>query len=391
MARKNDALAHIYFIEIPDHLGDKAGELPLDTSRKLPVEYPPGSDPGDQSSLTWEMIISAMLKILAYDPDHEDTDYYRRFILKAKPELVNELTETGVMKAKNSDFAIAEEIFLALRGLIPSNPLPILNLALLYEQAAESEQEESTRRQQREERAIACYREVLEHDEAPPEASFNAGFFYLRRSDHERALQLFERYLDETYEGDESEDIEVGEDSEDSDEEHNQTQERRAQAQKIVEEIRTRELDDTLFKEAFDFVKLGREDDAIDRIQRFIEKHPDVWNAWFVLGWAQRRKSLYTEGRASFEKAIELGGGNPDTLNELAICLMESGDLSESLNRLQEALSVEPENTKVMSNIGIVLLKQGDPNSALQFFHSVLEYDPNDPVALEYLKQLEEG
>ncbi|MFP4643505.1 MAG: tetratricopeptide repeat protein [Spirochaetales bacterium] len=385
MSRQTDALANIYFIEIPDHLADKAGELPLDTSRKLPVEYPPDGDPRDRSSLTWEMIISGMLKILAYHPDHEDADYYRRFITKAKPELIDELTETGVMKAKNSDFAIAEEIFLALRGLVPGNPLPILNLALLYEQAAESEQEESTRRRQREERAIACYREVLEHDEAPPEASFNAGFFYLRRSDHERALQLFERYLDETREGDETEDVE------DADDEHYQTQERRAQAQKIVEEIRARELDDTLFKEAFDFVKLGREDDAIERIQRFIEKHPDVWNAWFILGWAQRRKSLYTEGRISFEKAIELGGGNPDTLNELAICLMETGNLSESLDRLKEALSVEPENTKVMSNIGIVLLKQGDPENALRFFHSVLEYDPNDPVALEYLKQLEEG
>ncbi len=384
MSRKSDALANIYYIEIPDHLSESAGEIPLDTGKKLPVEYPSGADPRDQSSLSWEMIIAGMLKILAYEPEHEDADYYRRFIVKAKPDLVNELTETGVLKAKNSDFAIAEEIFLALRGLLPGSPLPILNLALLYDQAAETEPEESTRRRQREERAVTCYREVLEHDEAPAEASFNAGFFYLRRSNHERALQLFERYLDETGNADESEDIEEG------DAEQTQIQERRAQAKKIVDEIRSRELDDTLFKEAFDFVKLGREDDAIERIQRFIEKHPDVWNAWFILGWAQRRKALYTEGRASFEKAIELGGGNPDTLNELAICLMESGELSESLSRLQEALSVEPENTKVMSNIGIVLLKQGAPSSALRFFHSVLEYDPNDPVALEYLKQLEE-
>ncbi len=391
MSRENDALANIYYIEVPDHLSEAAGDIPLDTGKKLPVEYPPDADPRDQSALSWEMIIAGMLKILAYDPDHEDADYYRRFIAKAKPDLVNELTETGVMKAKNSDFAIAEEIFLALRGLLPGNPLPILNLALLYEQAADAEPEESERRRQREDRAITCYREVLEHDEAPAEASFNAGFFYLRRSNHERARELFERYLEETSEQDESEEQNESEDIEDSEEEQSQVQERRTQARKIVDEIRSRELDDTLFKEAFDFVKLGREDDAIERIQQFIEKHPDVWNAWFILGWAQRRKSLYTEGRASFEKAIELGGGNPDTLNELAICLMESGDLSESLSRLQEALSIEPENTKVMSNMGIVLLKQGDPSSALRFFHSVLEYDPQDPVALEYLKQLEEG
>lgn len=372
MSKQKSALNNIYYIELPEGFSRDMGEVRIDPSKKLPVEYPPGTNPADQSSLSWEMIISGMLKVLAYEPNHEDADYYRNFVLQAKPDIVSELTETGVLKARNGDFAIAEEIFLALSGLLPGNPLPTLNLALMYEQAADAAAEGSDRAQESEQRAYTCYQEVLTSDEAPPEASFNAGFFFLRRSNHERARQLFERFLSETENNEEDE------------------AERRGEARKIIEEINARNLDDTQFKEAFDFIKLGREDDAIDRINRFLERHPDVWNAWFLLGWARRRKGLYTEGREAFEKVMELGGTNADTLNELAICLMETGDLAESLIRLREALAIEPENTKVMSNIGIVLLKQGDPAEAVPFFHAVLEYDPEDPVAAEYLKTLED-
>lgn len=374
---KNRTLKNIYFLELPDDLQRRIGDFAIDPERKLPVEFPPGSDPSDRSSLTWEMIVAGMLKMLAYVPDHDDSEYYRSFIRHVKPGIVEELTETGVLKARNGDFAIAEEIFLALRGLLPANPLPILNLALLYEQAADAEPEESDRATELEERAFACYREVLAHDQAPVEASFNAGFFFLKRHNYERALELFRRFLTES--------------DNDADDNDDDTSRKRGEAQRIINEIESRNLTDKLFKEAYDFIKLGREDDAIERVTRFLDTHADIWNGWFLLGWAQRRKEMYVEGRYSFEKALQLGGRNPDTLNELAICLMETGELVESLRRLHEALAVEPENTKVMSNIAIVHLKQGEPAEALSYFHAVLEYDPEDPVALHYLHELESG
>ncbi len=375
--RKNHTLENIYFLELPDDLHRRVGDFAVDPERKLPVEFPPGSDPSDRSSLSWEMIVAGMLKMLAYVPDHDDSDYYRSFIHHIKPGIVEELTETGVLKARNGDFAIAEEIFLALRGLLPGNPLPILNLALLYEQASDAEPEESKRSAEMEERAFACYREVLAHDQTPAEASFNAGFFFLKRHNHERALELFRRFLSE------SEDDSAPSESDDD------TARKRGEAQRIINEIEARNLTDRLFKEAFDFIKLGREEEAMERITRFLETNPDVWNGWFLLGWAQRRKEMYAEGRYSFEKALELGGRNPDTLNELAICLMEIGELAESLRRLHDALTLEPENTKVMSNMGVVHLKQGEPAEALAYFHAVLEYDPEDPVALHFLRELE--
>ena len=77
-------------------------------------------------------------------------------------------------------------------------------------------------------------------------------------------------------------------------------------------------------------------------------------------------------------------------LNELAICLMEIGELAQSRARLREALALEPENTKVISNLGILSMKTGDRDEALGFFRTVLEIEPEDRIAVRYIQELSE-
>ncbi|MFW6234073.1 MAG: tetratricopeptide repeat protein [Spirochaetota bacterium] len=362
--QNNNPTRHIVYISVPEELKSQAEAVHLDPDRKLPVELPNGPTSEALQSLSWEMILSAMLKILAYEPGHPDGDYYRTFIRAVRPEIINELTETGVLKARNGDFALAEELFLALNGLMPNDPVPRLNLALMYEQQSE-QSHDAELSETLDERAFALYRELLQSDDAPPEVAMNAGFFHLRKRNYDRAKQLLEQFVAE------------------SDDEQ-----KAAEAQRIVDQIDQQNLDDTVFKEAFDFIRLGREHEGIERAQRFLERHPDVWNGWFLIGWAHRRLGEYEAGREAFERALSLGGTSPDTLNELSICLMETGEHEKSLKRLREALEIEPENTKVMCNLGVVYLKQGKPDEAKRYFESVLAYDPDDPVAVEYLAGL---
>ena len=98
----------------------------------------------------------------------------------------------------------------------------------------------------------------------------------------------------------------------------------------------------------------------------------------------------YAQGKEAFLKALEVGAPHADLLNELAICLMELGDLAESRARLLEALKIEPENTKVISNLGIVSLKAGNRDESLGFFRTVLEIDPEDRIAARYIESLNE-
>jgi Tfp pilus assembly protein PilF len=75
--------------------------------------------------------------------------------------------------------------------------------------------------------------------------------------------------------------------------------------------------------------------------------------------------------------------------NELAICLIELGDLKAARKELETALYEEPENIKIISNLGILALKNGDDDEAAAFFRTVLEIEPNDQLALQYLAQFE--
>ncbi|MFW5806954.1 MAG: tetratricopeptide repeat protein, partial [Spirochaetota bacterium] len=223
----DDPLANIVYISVPDTLDRKIGNLQVDPEIMLPVEVAGGdADRWDPSELTWEQIIAAMLKILAHAPDHEHADYYRRFVLEARPELVEELTETGVFKAKNKDFDVAEEIFKALTGLLPGDARVLLNVALLYEQRSEAGasagNEETARRY--DQAALDTYHELLEADDVLPEAYLNAAHFYLKRRNYERARTLLKHYVDS---GDDEEKIQ--------------------EARRMIEEIDSQDLLDNLF------------------------------------------------------------------------------------------------------------------------------------------------
>lgn len=362
-----DPLKNIVYISVPEELATQIGNFQVDPSILLPVETSSGPQQWEAEELTWEQVIAGMLKVLAYDRENENLDYYREFVRTVRPEVINELTETAILKARNRDYDLAEEIFRALIGLQPDEPKGLLNLALLYEERADAYDKIGNEelKQRYLDSAFELYSDLLAFDELPADTFFNAGHFFLKVQNFARAKELFERFIEE-----------------------NEEEEKTEQAREVVKKLQGQNLLDTLFKEAYDFIRLGEEQKGIERAQRFLEEHPDVWNAWFLLGWAHRRLGNYEDGREAFLKALELEESEPDLYNELAICEMELGMLIESRRRLEKALRLEPENTKIMSNLGIVALKEGNEEEAKGFFASVLDLAPDDEIAKKYLEHL---
>jgi cytochrome c-type biogenesis protein CcmH/NrfG len=161
----------------------------------------------------------------------------------------------------------------------------------------------------------------------------------------------------------------------------------REKAETIINDIRKRDLDDELFHEAYDFIRIGEAEKGLEKVKTFIEHHSGVWNGWFLLGWALRKLARWEDGVAAFKKCIELGGENADTCNELAICLLETGDYRAARKAAGRALTLDPNNTKVISNLGVIALREGKRSEAAGFFKTVLDIDPDDPVARKYLEE----
>ncbi len=360
---------NIVFIRIPDSMARKIGAFQVEPEILLPVELGKDSTVLESlNELSWEMLVAGMLRLLAYHPDNENAAYYRRFILAVKPDIYAELSDTGILKARNGDLDVAEEIFLALCGLCPENPQPLVNLAVLHEDRAEALDKAGKEdlADVVREKAFTAYKTLLGMEPAFPDAFFNAGFFFLKTRNYGRACEVFETYLS------------LGDD-----------EPKLQKAREIVQRLRDRGQRDSTFKEAFDFIKMGREEEGISRAMSFLEKDPNVWNGWFLVGWANRRLARWEQGREAFLKALELGAEEVDLLNELSICELELGLLSQARGHLERALRLESDNVKILSNLAVLARKQGRDGEAASFFRLVLDAVPDDELALKQLEELE--
>jgi tetratricopeptide (TPR) repeat protein len=362
------------------HHEEDTGEMDfsIDPAIPIPVELPPGESVLDLENLSWEMILSGMIRIVALsaagpagsgetDIAEADIDYYRRFVLAVRPGIMGEFTEAAIIKARNGDYDLALEIIAALEGLFPLAPEALLNRALILEDKAEA-LERAGREEEAEAhttRAHEVYRKLLSQDPPFPNALFNAGFFYMKQRNFDKARECFSAYIPLSGDLD-----------------------KKGRAASFVRKIESRSLDDEIFREAYDFIRLGDAEQGLLKIKDFLQRHSDVWNGWFLLGWALRKLGRWEDGAAAFRKTIELGGDNSDTRNELAICLMEQGDYAAARKELEAALREEPENVKIISNLGILAMRKGDNGEAAAFFRTVLELEPGDPIARQGLESL---
>lgn len=380
--KPNSPLESVYFITLPEGFKLSKNAMHIDPTIPLPVQKKDEDAPGqfNPEELTAEQILAGLLTVLAYDKKNTHLDYYRSVLKEARPDIKKELSEAAILKAKNEDYEIAEEMFLALQGFDPEDKAITLNMALFFDQRADSYRRSGLIEDADayDESALYYYKEAMVAEPPVPDSFFNAGFYYLKKNDYYNAKEAFETYVTLTCD---IKDDELGDNG----------IYKRDRAQELLNRISNQNMDDQRFKAAYDLISSGEEEKGLEQIRLFLEKNPNVWNAWFMLGWGLRRITRYNDAVTAFEKAIEYGGDtNSDTYNEMAICYLEMNDLSKAKSSLMKALAIDPESTKIISNLGYLALKEGNVSEAQKYFATVLEIDPDDKIALHELSKLEQ-
>ena len=132
-------LDSIVYITIPENFTVPANAFQIDVTIPLPVQKAAGMENQfDSSTLSWEMILAGMLTIMAYEKENIHLPYYRSLLKAVRPDIKKELTEAAILKARNEDYDIAEEIFAALRGFDPDDVGTLVNSALFYDERGSS-------------------------------------------------------------------------------------------------------------------------------------------------------------------------------------------------------------------------------------------------------------
>lgn len=377
----SNPLESVYFINLPDDFKLSDYALKIDKTVPLPVQKKSGESEPDIKSLEPEQVLAGILTVLAYDRHNANLDYYRSIIKKARPDIQRELTEAAILKSKDEDWELAEELFMTLRGLDPENPVTALNIAIFLDQRAEAYRKSNLNEDADayDNDAFKYYKEAMNAEPPLPDAFFNCGFFHLKQYDFREAKSCFETYVALTCD---ATDDELGENG----------IYKKERAQELVDRINNESLEDKAFITAYKLISGGQEEKGLKEIRSFLEKNQKVWNAWFLLGWGLRKLCRWEDAKQAFQESLVCGGNdNADTHNELAICLMETGNLSGAKSELLKALSLAPENEKIISNLGYLSLKEGKRDEAQKYFAAALEYCPNDKIAAAELAKLEAG
>lgn len=377
----SSSLETIFYIKVPENFVASDDAFKIDNTIELPVQKKIDEAPGDfnASEITTEQILAGILTVLAYDKNNPHLDYYRSILLKVKPNIKKELCEAAILKTKNEDFDLAEEIFLALVGLEPDDSAITLNMALFLDQRADSYRNNGLFEDADayDNDANYYYELALNADPVIPEAYFNVGFFYLKQHKYIEARDAFESYIALTCD---ISDEELGDDG----------VYKKERAQGIVNKIKASNMDDETFRAAYDYISRGEEEKGLEEIRVFLQRNPKVWNAWFMLGWGLRRLERYEDAKNAFIEALKHGADeNSDTYNELSLCYIQEKNFEESKKCLLKALQIDPESTKVISNLGYLSLAMGNKNEARKYFTTVLELEPNDKIAASELMKLE--
>lgn len=378
----SNPLESVFYISIPENFVASDDAFKIDPKILLPVQKKPEEAPGsfNPTEITTEQILAGILTVLAYDKKNENLEYYRSIIKKVKPNIKKELCEAAILKTKNEDFDLAEEIFLALNGLDPEDSAIILNLALFLDQRADSYRNSGLNddADAYDNDAGEYYASAMNAEPPLPDAFFNAGFYYMKQHKYREAKDAFETYIALTCD---VADDELGENG----------IYKKERAQEILDNIKNQNMDDEAFRAAYDFISKGQEEKGLEEIRRFLQNNPKVWNAWFMLGWGLRRLERYADAKMAFLEALKCGGdSNSDTYNELSLCYVQEKAFGEAKQALLKAMEIEPESTKIISNLGYLALAQGNKEEARKYFTTVLEYDSNDRIAASELAKLEE-
>jgi Tfp pilus assembly protein PilF len=133
----------------------------------------------------------------------------------------------------------------------------------------------------------------------------------------------------------------------------------------------------------------GEVEEAIRLFTRSLELSPTA-EAYTFRGWALSFEGRLDEAIEECRKAIATDPGFGNPYNDIGCYLMQKGELDAAVpwfERAKQAPRYEPRHFPYL-NLGRLHAARGDVAEAVTEFEGALEKNPEDPVALDFLRKL---
>ena len=359
-----EKLKDVQFITLP---GDrKIGDTVLKGDKSLPVQFQAGQKPED---IDFNSIVAGLIKVMAWDPENKDFDYYKNVLLNLQPNVAQELNLAAISKSNKKDYDFAQELMLAVKN-ITNAPESYINLAVLYAQMTVQlhEKADHVKADMYDDKILQVLNECLEKHPNYAPAYSEISAFHMRHGDIESARNNLAKYVN----------LETDE-------------KKRKQAEKTLANFNKMLSSKDQIMYAYDKMMMGCADEAVTAINKYLAGGEKSWEAYFIRGWAKRTLEDYEEAQKDLLESLRIESNNAEVYNELSICARERGDVELAKNYLQIALDLDDEDIVYAVNLAFLHLADAEYTESRELLEKARMIDPDDPQLKYLIEQYEKA
>ena len=126
--------------------------------------------------------------------------------------------------------------------------------------------------------------------------------------------------------------------------------------------------------------QVGRNEDAVELINKAVAINPDYAEAHNNLGNALKDLGRADEAAASYRKALAINPDFAEAYSNLGSTLKDLDQLVEAVESYHKALAINPEFVEAHSNLGHMLKGMGRMEEAAASYQKVLTFQPDDVI-----------
>ena len=134
---------------------------------------------------------------------------------------------------------------------------------------------------------------------------------------------------------------------------------------------------------------LGRSSEAEATLRRAVAGPPDA-NTRYTLGVVLGTLGRDDEAAVEYARALAIDPNYISAHTNLAAVLLKKGRVAEAARHVARVIELDAGNAKAHANLGVVLMKQGRSAEARSAFTTALRLNPNEPLAQEGLRRLQQ-
>lgn len=361
----NSKLDKVSYINFPSSFSLELESIKIDNSIKLPLLIPDNKKELTQEDYTITNLVAGLVTVIAYDNENKDIEYYKKLVLAIDKDLVSKLNSAAIAKEERKEYDFAEELFLAVYHLLPQSA-SCINLATLYSFRAVEARSNGESEKKWIDRARDTLLDGLSRFGEDEYILAELSSFEAYMANLDEAKEYLERYL------------KVAKD-----------EEKKKEMKKLYSEVSFKLENEENIEEAYDFISMGEPDKALGKIDSFINNNPNIWNGFFLKGWALRVKKDFEEAKGYFLQCLKLGESNAEIYNELALCELGSGKRELAEAYLEAACDLDEENLTTTTNLALLYLEDGDYDRSREYLERARFLAKEDRLVFHLINEYE--